>query len=67
VPELWLNPWAQAPFSLRLPWARTFSVDDDGRFVVDEPTVNPRDLFGLPAGWPGPEQPFERRSSAGQT
>jgi hypothetical protein len=67
VPELWLNPWAQAPFSLRFPWARTISVDDDGRFVVDEPTVNPRELFGLSAGWPGPEQPFERRSSDSQT
>jgi hypothetical protein len=63
VPELWLNPWARTTFMLRFPWARTISVDHDGRLVVNEATVSPRDLFGLPPEWPGPEQPFERRSS----
>jgi hypothetical protein len=43
--------------------ARTIRVGDDGRFVVSEPTMSLRELFGLTAEWPGPEQPFEQRLS----
>jgi len=63
VPELWVNPFARAPLLVRFPWARTVEVDGNGRFVVTAPTTTPRELFGLSAEWPGPEQPFERRGS----
>jgi hypothetical protein len=63
VPELWVNPFARAPLSMRFRWARTIEVADDGRFVVTEPTMSQRELFGLTADWPGPEEPFEQRLS----
>lgn len=63
VPELWVNPFTRSPLATRFPWARIVEVDDDGRFVVTEPSLTPRELFGLPEDWPGPEKPFEQRGS----
>jgi hypothetical protein len=58
VPRLWLNPWAARPLTDRLAW-RTTRVDLSSGTLDDEPALRtPADLLGLPADWPGPQEPF---------
>ncbi len=45
IPELWLNPFADHPLTCRPAHVRIFEVDNDGRFVVTEPTVSLSEFF----------------------
>jgi hypothetical protein len=58
-PELWLNPFAQAPLSVSLPWGAELVLRDD-TVARRRPRVSLLELFDLPAAWPGPERPFRR-------
>lgn len=58
MPELHHHPAAHRPLAVaRLPF-RTVRYTADGTAVA-EATTSPWTLFGLPDGWPGPEDPFE--------
>lgn len=55
VPELWLNPWANMPMSIKLPFWRIhrllFEEHGHGRFEVTEPTVTPQQFWGETYSW----------------
>jgi hypothetical protein len=49
---LWKNPWATRPLEQDLPW-KTVSGDlHANELVVSEATLEPREILGLPEGWP---------------
>jgi hypothetical protein len=57
LPHLWLNPWAERPFTVDLQFGVT-SCSDTGELVDAEASTTPQELLGLPEAWPGPEDPF---------
>jgi hypothetical protein len=62
LPRLWIHPAAARPLTsdFGLPTGR---FEPDGRVVLSESERTGADVFGLPSGWPGPEQPFDRAGS----
>jgi len=57
APELWLNPWPDRPLA-RDTWPLAARVPDPaiGRMVPTSSRVGSlEEIFGLPAGWPGPD------------
>jgi hypothetical protein len=58
TPRLWYNPWALRPLTDSVAW-RTTRVDVVAGSIDDRAaTMRRGDLLGLPADWPGPEDPF---------
>lgn len=59
MPHLWLNPWADYPLDVELPFA-TSRMSPDERFIENAPAaMSASELVGLAADWPG--QPFQDR------
>lgn len=56
-PRLWLNPWATKPLSVDWPFT-TWRCTESGLVEAEPRAVDMADLLGLPADWPGPEDPF---------
>jgi hypothetical protein len=56
VPTLWEHPAPDKPVEPALMWRRALAMDRELTYV-DE-MMHPRDVLGLPEGWP-PGEPFE--------
>jgi len=57
LPRLWINPWANRPLEVALPFA-TSRVSEDESTVDGQPaSASAAELFGLSEDWPG--QPFQ--------
>jgi hypothetical protein len=57
LPELWLNPWSEAPLTCDAPL--TVGVtNDNGQTSYRDASVEASTLFNLRSDWPGPEPAF---------
>lgn len=58
-PEVWLNPWApeERRFTGTLPWTHVAVHPETGVLTQGDESFDPLAFFGLPAGWPGLEDP----------
>ncbi len=63
LPRLWHHPWAAHPLTLYLPFAAS-RVEED-RLVAHAARADAATVLGLPAAWPGPEDPFPRHAPGG--
>ena len=53
LPQLWVNPWAERPFTLQLP-VQTATTKETGEVVYDHDLKgSAAELFGLATDWPG--------------
>jgi hypothetical protein len=55
---LWRAPRPRRPLDSKLPFPSETSLTAEGEIAVNASKPSTRDYFGLPAQWPGPEQPF---------
>lgn len=59
VPTLWHHPAAEHAVKVdTAPWRQAVVDRSTGDVSFTDPVVVPSEFFGLPAGWPGPEEPF---------
>lgn len=65
LPRLWHHPWAAHPLTLDLPFAAS-RVEAD-RLVAHDARSDAATVLGLPAAWPGPEDPFPRHAGDGRS
>ena len=60
LPTLHVHPAAHRVFDLaQLPFEHVTYDVDGSNSTLSQAQINPAELLGLPAGWPGPEDPFE--------
>lgn len=57
-PVLWHNPWAVVPMLDVLPWESVSGDLSTGALRRRDATLRAHEIFGVPEGWPGPEDPF---------
>ncbi len=57
LPRLWVNPWANHPLGIQLPFA-TATAEESGEVKYSDATTTASEVLGLPEEWPGPERPF---------
>ena len=58
MPRLWLNPWADFPLDVELPFP-TATANDQGLISFTDGTIDLAEHFGLAKDWP-PGKPFPR-------
>ncbi len=56
LPRLWLNPWADRPLAIDLPFPRSSVSTDFGRLDNRPALISAQSLLDLPSDWPG--KPF---------
>lgn len=52
LPELWVNPWADAPMEVHFPFTAHTANDDGQVSCIREKATSADLLFGLAQGWP---------------
>ncbi len=67
APRLWLNPWAQFPLDVALPWPRRIVDSISHQLVNVEGELPPHELLRLPSEWPGPGDPFAKWNEISST
>ncbi|RIK08255.1 MAG: hypothetical protein DCC49_09335 [Acidobacteria bacterium] len=58
--RLWLNPWAQFPLDVALPWPRRVIDPASHQLVSADGEMPSHEILGLPSDWPGPGDHFAK-------